>query len=74
MMAKETSQEPKDDEQQFSVRMPKDLHKALKVLCATEDGLSMNGVINEAVAQWIEAYKARQANDKKSPKPKGKAA
>lgn len=47
-------------EQQFTVRMPKESHRELKLLCVSE-GLVMNDVINEAVAQWVRAFKESKA-------------
>lgn len=40
------------DEQAMTVRLPKTTHRKLGHL-AVETGVSMNTMINEAVAQWL---------------------
>lgn len=64
MMAKDKAQEttPKEDEQKYPLRMPKTTHRELRILTVT-DGLSMNSVINEAIIQWMDAYKKKKAED-----------
>lgn len=49
-----------EEERQLTVRMPKALHKELKVLCAEED-LVINSVANEAISEWIAKHKAKKS-------------
>jgi len=48
-----------EEERQLTVRMPKSLHKELKVLCAEED-LVINAVANEAIAEWVAKRKEKK--------------
>lgn len=48
--------------EQFPLRMQKPTHKILKVLCAQE-GLTMNGVINQAIDQWLATYRKKKAEE-----------
>lgn len=58
-----------DEERQLTVRMPKSLHKALKVLCA-EEGLVLNNVANEAITEWIAKRKAKSDTSNQSTQEK----
>lgn len=53
----------KDDVQSFSVRLPKPIHKTLKLVC-TAKGTEMNEAVIEAVTVWLRAqpeYKQSEA-------------
>lgn len=46
-----------EDEKQLTVRMPKSLHKQLKLLCTEEDVVINNAAV-EAIEDWIVKRKA----------------
>lgn len=46
-----------DEEKQLTIRMPKSLHKTLKLLC-TEEDIVINNAANEAIEDWIAKRKA----------------
>lgn len=46
-----------EEEKQLTVRMPKSLHKTLKLLC-TEEDIVINNAAVEAIEEWIEKRKA----------------
>ena len=56
---KTTEESNPPEEQSFSVRMPKTMHRTLRVLCAAE-GLVMNNIVNEAVALWLSKHKGHE--------------
>lgn len=69
---KKLEQPNQEELQPFSIRMPKSLHKTLKLVCTARD-TEMNEAVIEAVEVWLEQqpeYKKSKALGQASSNPK----